>query len=461
MTNLKKLGALLLVVVMMLSLSVSAFATGAELANHDGTTTTNEVVRILKEITVYNPANSTVNEPTATYTYKIAAGTAGQSITDATGIQANTKAGVGVASIKMSSQTDSTASTRSSVALTYSPSSGNTLTATAAGTANTKWVDIDFSDVNFGAAGVYRYTITEDLDGSGGSLVYGSNGVIEGNTSHTRYLDVYVKQADGFTDGSTAAQWAVYGYALFTTDNTAIVDTAQTGANEDTLYKTTGFVADSTNSKKADAYYTINVTVSKTVVNDFAMNSHDFEFVFKFENSTVTANVLPIITETVATSGSYTGTFASLTDTSTTSYSASAWASAANLNGVQYAAKFGHGDSVTFTGLPAGTTVTAKEYNDVTGTTYMAKTTTATTNLSEAALAWNTWSGTAAANVGAKTQGQNMSSDNNVTVDFTNTLAQISPTGVTLRIAPYVLMLSAGLVLLFIVRRRNKKAAEA
>ena len=443
---------------MVMAMSVTAFADGATLTAHDATESDNEVVRILKEITVYNPADSTVNEPTATYTYKIAAGSAGQSITDntsPTAITVQTKAGVGIANIKMSSQTDSTASTRSQVTVTYTPSAG-TLTATAAGTANTKWIDIDFSDVNFGAAGVYRYTITEDLDGSGSSLVYGTNGIIEGSTGHARYLDVYVKQADGFTNGETAAQWTVYGYALFTTDDTAIAP-----SNEATLYKTTGFTADSSNSKTADAYYTYNVTVSKDVVNDFAMNGHDFEFVFLFENATVSANVLPIITATGVTEGSYTGDFASLLDTSTTSYSASAWASAANLNGVKYAAKINSGESVVFTGLPAGTTVTAKEYNDVTGTTYMAKTTTATTNLSEAALSWNTWSGSAAANVVAKTVGQDMSSDNNVTVDFTNTLAQISPTGVVLRIAPYALMLAAGVVLLVLSRRRRNKAEEA
>ena len=54
----------------------------------------------------------------------------------------------------------------------------------------------------------------------------------------------------------------------------------------------------------------------------------------------------------------------------------------------------------------------------------------------------------------------NADDDNDYTVAITNTLLTISPTGVTLRVAPYVLMLGAGLLLVFFSRRRRARAED-
>ena len=466
MKTLKKIGAIVIVVMMVLGMSTTVLADGQSLTMHDATelTTINEVVRILKEITVYNTASATVNEPTASYTYGISAGSANKLVTDANSNTAYTKAGVFTGTgVSMTTQTNSTAavttsSTAATTTLTYAPENTNgasgaaeQLNATAAGTANTKWIDIDFSGVVFGAPGIYRYVITES------GYTYGSNGVIEGDTGHARYLDVYVKQNSTFNNGTTAAEWDVYGYALLTTDDQPVGTSS--GNNEATLYKTTGFTSDSSNSKEADAYYTFNVTVNKTLVNDDMQKTHDFEFLFDFANTTVIAATLPVVTGSGATNGSYTGTFASPT---AQDYTTNGWASATNLNSVLYAAKFGDGDSVTFTGLPAGTTVTVKEYNDVTGTTYTVETSGATSNLAAASVAWENWSGTADATVAAKTDATaNMSSDSNITIDFTNTLTQISPTGYAARFAPYALMLAAGVVIFILSRRRKSNKEDA
>jgi hypothetical protein len=48
--------------------------------------------------------------------------------------------------------------------------------------------------------------------------------------------------------------------------------------------------------------------------------------------------------------------------------------------------------------------------------------------------------------------------DNAYAVAVTNRLLTISPTGVSLRVAPYALMLCAGLLLVFFSRRRKANA---
>ena len=80
------------------------------------------------------------------------------------------------------------------------------LETSATGVANIKNLNVDFSNVVFSQPGVFRYKITETAE------AYVTSGVEDGDNTNVRYLDVYVKRADSYTNGNTAAQWEIYGY---------------------------------------------------------------------------------------------------------------------------------------------------------------------------------------------------------------------------------------------------------
>lgn len=442
----KKLVALMLVLAMTLAIGMTAFA-----ADNDGDTATDGIAGntngnwtaqdqpvvqtdktaiLYKELTVYNPADCDVNAPTITYTYTVTAGESGKEIYDAetnhkTGASAHvyTKEGI-VAGISVNGS-DSASGT-----VSFTPA--NTLQASDTGVKETKPINIDFSGVTFTGAGVYRYVVTET------AATYNTSGVVEGTTGHTRYLDVYVKDAS--PDGS----YEIYGFVCFVSNNNIDGRDVPELDTPAAAIKTEGFVART--GETADEYYTYNLTIEKTLENDQQMNSHKFPFSVDFANTTVTANVLPIV------SGSGDNKYTAPT------------LEAGDINGMDQDGTnlaIANGGSVTFTGIPVGTTVTINEKNDVNGTVYTTKTSGGTTNQSTGlSVPWDTWTNNVAdwTTVTAlqKTANDNkVKAEANMTVNFTNTLLTISPTGVVLRVAPYIMILAAGIILLLVSRRRK------
>ena len=165
MKKFTKIGAIVLAVVMLLALSIPAFADGeATLSSGEAgafeTQNTpvlhNKVIKIAKEITAYNPDVASVNAPTISYTYTVAAGTVDKSVTDKWNVQANTNVGTTTA-LKVNGAAGTTG--------TIAWATTETLNTSADGTANTKYFTLDFTDVVFTAPGVYRYKITEKDSG--------------------------------------------------------------------------------------------------------------------------------------------------------------------------------------------------------------------------------------------------------------------------------------------------------
>ena len=472
MKNMKRIGALLMAVVMVMALSVTAFAadlTNGEVGGYTTADTQNvddKVVNIKKEITVYNPDEALIYGPAITYTYTLTPGTAGVSITDATSdhesglaTTTTTLAGVTTGVVINNSQT---AGNASSAAGTIAWTNADVLDASSTGTANYKNLTIDFSNVVFSQPGVYRYKISES------AATYTTSGVVETNapegTRHARYLDVYVmrstlygKTEDGSADSTTNAAywWKIYGYVCVYNDNDAITpdgDTPTAGA-----VKTNGFVSgtDGSANFKADEYHTYNLTVGKTLTGDATMNNHKFPFDVTWAPNGASG------TFQLAVSTTGTAEVATTEGTPTKVGGADALTTA-NKDGTPSIA---NGGKVKYIGIPQVAYVTVTETNDVVGTTYA---TTATETIGSGAASDVAWTGgSSVLSTDKKTatmsptanaiyaQAAAPTADSNVEIQVTNTLSIISPTGVALRVAPYVLMFAAGAVLLFVVRRRR------
>lgn len=477
--------------------------------------TANEI-SISKDIVLYNAEGSQIYVPNVTYSYLVApAGTTANSV-KITGIiledtnsphkttTVTVKNGI-AGGVLLANAANGTGANTTTLTFANSDGLANTLaegttltTANASGAKVSKNLYIQFKpDViyNNGAnkAGIYRYKITDNTTRD----TLAAAGILRNDaydaSYQNLYLDVYLKNKVNATTGAITGL-EVYGYVLFKSGTEDTAFQYVSGSAE--TYKLTGFNTDSElggtsgTDVISDQYHTYNVDITKTTTGALADKDNYFPFNIELTEATGTTATKVHVTYTNAQNVKDGSDVAIATDTGT---NLSAGGTATNFSG-----EIKDGGNIKFTGIPtyvnyAATTpynyattdyatANAKEtnntYDDYSATAtvdgetttnvalaYKATSSAASTTVSVAAdnyAAVISNTGDATLNTALTVDG--LDSSNSVvanSIDFTNTLEAISPTGFVVRFAPYALVLICGILLiaigLVVYNKTNKK----
>ena len=440
MKKFRKISALFISAVMIMAMSVTAFAAGDLDDNTNiggaGTLATAErSVNIEKEIIAYNANGSTVHAPVVTYTYTVtpAAVAANTTVMDegwdhSSGMAVTVPVQAGLtAGVVVTGTAAGAAGNAAGASGTLEFTNESEWATAADGAVNAYDINLDFSRVTFSQSGVYRYRIAETISANSYDDI-----AMEAGGTDTLYLDVYV-------NGSLE----IYGYVCMAANGSVTSSTA----------KINGFV-NSEASDGSDKYYTYDLTLSKNVVNDtYGEKTMAYPFTVIFNNKE-----------------NYTSEFA--IDQNTGSGSTGINESAKTLTGLPTewngVARVKEGGAVTFTGIPAGVDVDVYETNIANGVTYTVATSVnggdahTDDNVSwgeqpDAAVAQTERAAYESTKASVKTE-KNTAVEAGQTVAITNTLLLISPTGVVLRVGPYLLIVAIGAALFLISRRRRAEA---
>lgn len=418
MKQIKRIGAIVLALVMMFALTATAFADNqvATLTASNASSASEGNVLVGASFTVTVDKQDDVHMPGTRFSYSITNGEA----KDATSTSPAIKAGIGA--VTFGSQDTETNVTKT----VGTPATSITVDLAADTTSATL-------KLAFGAhtnAGIYRYIITQAAlntaqtnagfkteDGTATAVAY--------------YLDVYVN--------NTGAVYATaLAKALPTEEGKTQLENNSKVAGFKNLYSFKENGSDPDDPGNKDSY---DVTVKKTLGTSGA---EDASYAFPF---TVQVTV-PYDATYLNTNGM---TF-SITNTDTTF--ANSFTIPANNNGaaVTFSGTMIGGKQIVIKGLPAGTVVKVKEttnayenYDITSNVTDMDSSAGITTAVhTEAADANYVTTGTVKGNV--STDGQ---------IEYVNARSTISPTGLVLRFAPFALLLVCALFLVVFARKRK------
>lgn len=477
MKHIKKIAALVLALAMVLSISVVAFAdddnvyTGSNdtLATgvHDTTS-----IPLNKTLVIFNTDDGTqVREPDITFSYTIEK------------VDSSATDGAQLTGITVTDEDNDSATIYNGVAAGVTAptdiaySSSTKVAATTTGYEDEKTTQIGVVPTAFPHAGIFRYIITETTnptDVTERGLEARDTADTDGDGKKydsTRYMDVYIKNVqvqkkngsneplylDASGNETTTVtstpvmvdSLALQAAVIFKTVETTPANKGKDAINK-TFEKTTGFEpgtngtpgsTDFTNDDTVDRYFTYNLDVTKKITGNLADKGHDFPFQIAITGALAHAVTVDINNNGTASTG----------NVSTTA--------------LNQTADLSDGETYSVTGLPKGTKVTVTEYNN---TVDVYKLTTSFAGTTSTATQSNATEGTTLATATGETDvlinsndATNVKADTKTVLTFTNDLAEISPTGYVVRIAPYVLMLAGGVALLVVTRRRREDAQAA
>ncbi|WP_024857623.1 DUF7601 domain-containing protein [Ruminococcus albus] len=298
--------------------------------------------------------------------------------------------------------------------------------------------------------GIYRYKIADVTTAE----TLAAAGVTDGGAANRIYLDVYTKYNTN-KDGLD-----IYGYVLFKSDSDTASITYDETVTITTEGKVTGFdvqteteTVSGVNGQneityKSDKYYTYNAKVKKMIDGELADMTHKFPFKVELTNAGVTSqddfiyrinkdgNNGSTVAAHLAADGSW--SLDGITDTTT-------------------GLALGQNDEIVLLGLPAGTKIKVTEKND-TGDIYTAS----AKGTDNAAVNLKSGTADAAASVAVSPDATaEMNAvydiDGTETITFTNSMKDISVTGLLFSTAPFIIITGAGAVLIVMVIRGRKR----
>ncbi len=438
----KRISSLLIAGVLTASMNVTAFADEGSVRTTDDKSSSftgsgNTVslagsgtkIPLTKSIIFFNDDNANVYEPNITFSYRVAPA----GITDGVYTVTETTSSNETVTVHVyNGIAEGVSGTDIAFGTTLGSTDTTTVTANADGTDVERTADLTVDLSKFDHAGVYRYVVTEttasDVTAAG----------LDERTSDyvsARYLDVYLKnKADSGLE--------MYGAVMFKSIASQPGTDSITSSATD---KTSGFGPEGgstsyADDKTVDKYRTYNFEVKKLVSGALADKTNEFPFYISLANSISGAKYTFEDENGVQTSEAVTGGVITKGEDSKSS-----------------GLKLRHGASVRFIGVPSSRTddlsIIVKEWNN-TFDAYSASVslTNGSATVSNADMSANS---DEAAAVSAFDIKANTTAGQVMTV--TNTIKDISPTGLILRFAPFAIMAGFGIIFLALSRRHRKK----